>query len=80
MRGVPCPHGDKSCPCQDGDLCHYEGPNAWPRAAYESNIEELEEYASAEDACHHCGKPLDEFGDLGCEYCDRRHPGFGTMP
>lgn len=20
-----CPHGDLTCPCQDGDLCHYEG-------------------------------------------------------
>lgn len=20
----PCPHGDPSCPCQDGDPCHYE--------------------------------------------------------
>ena len=32
----PCPHGDPFCPCQDGDLCHYEaaaGPPAtaaWP--------------------------------------------------
>lgn len=22
---APCPHGDKTCPCQDGDSCHYEG-------------------------------------------------------
>lgn len=20
-----CPHGDPTCPCQDGDACHYEG-------------------------------------------------------
>jgi hypothetical protein len=20
-----CPHGDRTCPCQDGDPCHYEG-------------------------------------------------------
>lgn len=20
-----CPHGDRCCPCQDGDSCHYEG-------------------------------------------------------
>ncbi len=25
-----CPGGDTTCPCQDGDMCHYEGPNAWP--------------------------------------------------
>ena len=23
----PCKHGDPFCPCQDGDLCHYEGAN-----------------------------------------------------
>jgi len=22
-----CPYGDQFCPCQDGDLCHYEGPD-----------------------------------------------------
>lgn len=22
-----CPHGDRYCPCQDGDACHYEGDN-----------------------------------------------------
>lgn len=25
-----CPAKDASCPCQDGDACHYEGPDAWP--------------------------------------------------
>lgn len=25
-----CPGKDIACPCQDGDACHYEGPNAWP--------------------------------------------------
>ena len=24
-----CKYGDPTCPCQDGDLCHYEGKNAW---------------------------------------------------
>jgi len=24
------------------------------------------------DACRHCGKEFEEFGDLGCEHCDRR--------
>jgi hypothetical protein len=28
-RHVACPHGDKTCPCPDGDMCHYEGPGAW---------------------------------------------------
>ena len=22
-----CKYGDPTCPCQDGDMCHYEGPN-----------------------------------------------------
>ncbi len=22
-----CKYGDPLCPCQDGDMCHYEGPN-----------------------------------------------------
>lgn len=22
-----CPHGDPHCPCPDGLLCHYEGPD-----------------------------------------------------
>jgi hypothetical protein len=25
-----CKYGDPTCPCQDGDLCHYEGKDAWP--------------------------------------------------
>lgn len=26
-----CRHLDRLCPCQDGDVCHYEGANPWPR-------------------------------------------------
>lgn len=26
---VTCPHGDDSCPCPDGDPCHYEGADAF---------------------------------------------------
>jgi hypothetical protein len=33
-----------------------------------------------EPTCSHCGKPFYDFADLGCEYCDRRHPGFGVTP
>ena len=25
-----CPYGDPLCPCPDGLLCHYEGPDAYP--------------------------------------------------
>lgn len=24
---TPCKYGDPTCPCQDGDPCHYEGEN-----------------------------------------------------
>jgi len=26
----PCKYGDPFCPCQDGDMCHYEGENPMP--------------------------------------------------
>jgi hypothetical protein len=29
----PCVGNDPACPCQDGDACHYRGPNAWPARA-----------------------------------------------
>lgn len=29
--------------------------------------------------CHHCGKDIEDFSDLGCEYCDARHPYFGVL-
>ena len=25
------------------------------------------------ERCPHCGKDLEDFSDLGCEYCDRRY-------
>lgn len=33
MKPLPCPHGDATCPCQDGDSCHYKDTPArdgWP--------------------------------------------------
>lgn len=29
----PCPHGDLTCPCQDGDSCHYEWSPHYPGLA-----------------------------------------------
>jgi hypothetical protein len=29
----PCIGDDPACPCQDGAMCHYTGPNAWPLPA-----------------------------------------------
>lgn len=35
-----CPHGDPTCPCQDGDLCHYEDdPVTGTRAEYCAHCE-----------------------------------------
>lgn len=31
----PCKYGDPTCPCQDGDSCHYEGENPWTPPAAE---------------------------------------------
>lgn len=49
-----CPHGDPTCPCPDGDVCHYEddpgNPNADGRKA---------------EPCEHCGtaqRPTDGSG------------------
>jgi hypothetical protein len=30
LRRSDCLGQDPACPCQDGDLCHYRGPDAWP--------------------------------------------------
>lgn len=27
---VDCKYGDSYCPCQDGDICHYEGEDPMP--------------------------------------------------
>lgn len=32
-----------------------------------------------ENCCSRCGKEYEDFSDLGCEYCDRRHPLFGLL-
>lgn len=31
------------------------------------------------DFCPHCGKEYEDFSDLGCEYCDVRHPAYGVL-
>src|SRR6266850_5193183 len=30
--------------------------------------------------CKHCGKELEDFSDIGCGYCDQRHPEWGLLP
>lgn len=38
-----------------------------------------DDYDDGGEYCLHCGKNIYDWSDLGCEYCDRRHPGFGTL-
>lgn len=49
----------------------------------ELGVAETEPYDPVEyyqpDTCPYCGKELEDFSDLGCEHCDRRHPYFGTV-
>lgn len=35
-----------------------------------------DDYEDGGEYCSHCGKDIYDFSDLGCEYCDQRHPGF----
>jgi hypothetical protein len=35
------------------------------------------EGADTEMICDHCGHDMHDFSDLGCEYCDARHPYVG---
>lgn len=36
-------------------------------------------YEEDEDCCHYCGKAYEDFSDLGCQYCDQRHPHYGVL-
>jgi hypothetical protein len=39
-----------------------------------------DDYNDGGEYCSHCGKDIYDFSDLGCEYCDRRHPNYGVYP
>lgn len=41
-----CKYGDPTCPCQDGDMCHYEGenPSSVPSEYVLARITGLESY------------------------------------
>jgi hypothetical protein len=58
LPGLPCPHGDATCPCQDDQAaCHYEGddPLPCPRTGLvgtchcRENVESLEALADEGD-------------------------------
>ena len=64
-----CPSGDKNCPCPDGDMCHYEGPNPMtpPMKSMEARLtttqEALDQYGEHEKECdcaNICGHSPDE--------------------
>lgn len=43
-----CPHGDRFCPCPDGDTCHYEGANPSPAPKAEGEAASSRAAQSAE--------------------------------
>lgn len=49
--GDPCSFGDPTCPCQDGDVCHYVATEDTPAMAPPRS-----DYAEG-DRCH-CGEPF----------------------
>jgi hypothetical protein len=53
--------------------------------AVDPNIDALEYYPGepddeAEECCSSCGKPYEDFSDMGCGRCDQRHPDWGLLP
>ena len=57
---LTCPHGDMGCPCADGLMCHYEGPDAWPEpGAFAVTVPGVAEQMCAHDIdAKICGKPI----------------------
>ena len=55
VRRERCPHGDETCPCQDGDQCHYDGENPMPcprvTSAQTETAEALAKLVDAHCAC-----------------------------
>lgn len=49
---MTCIHGDPTCPCQDGDACHYE---ACPDAPTESGKNPMRCPTSGVIGCTSCG-------------------------
>lgn len=52
-----CPHGDETCPCQDGDPCHYEPQ---PDAPTESGKLPLRCPTSGVIGCEECEESSDQ--------------------
>jgi len=72
---MSCIGGDPTCPCQDGDACHYRGPNAWPAPPWFRRLLML-------DAMIDRGMYSRASGECECPVCGRiyyRHPHYTGM-
>jgi Lar family restriction alleviation protein len=66
-----CPHGDRFCPCPDGDTCHYEGANPLPAPKAEG--EAAKARCDAQDALY--AKAGNEWHDIWlANGCDNKTP------
>jgi hypothetical protein len=66
-----CPHGDRFCPCPDGDTCHYEGANPLPAPKAEG--EAAKARCDAQDALY--AKAGNEWQDIWlANGCDKKTP------
>lgn len=80
-----CPECGSACYCGgDIDDLFFEGTRAEALCTCcdgkeESGFEGYDE-EDPRECCPRCGKAFEEFGDLGCGYCDRRSPDFGIRP
>lgn len=73
-----CPGDDPTCPCQDGDTCHYEELDAWPVPEPLPAAEKAKEGSQVMDEeQNYCGCCGNEIGrstrsdPLWCNRCAR---------
>jgi hypothetical protein len=58
----------------------YEDEEEIQEGGYPDEYDCYDEKIDQDDICSHCGKDRYDFSDLGCGYCDRRHPEWGMFP
>ena len=51
----------------------------WDDEPDECEMTEADYDDEEEHCCVHCGKPFEDFSDIGCRYCDRRSPDYGVL-
>jgi hypothetical protein len=57
------------------DLC--EACHDYPCSC---DLDDLDLPEEGPECCEYCGKPFEDFSDLGCGYCDLRSPEWGLLP